>query len=1199
MGLMQCYSSFISGHPGKVIIGTVMIVFSLLMLTIWVRPLPSFKDPRVGLEARDTLISSRLNSWRLLNHETSASLNNLSLSSNSPSYEIIHSLYNGPILVTNNNNNEHNHTSQHDTDNTDNQQEPPVIEMSMENLHENKSSPLDILDEGEDDYYSSINSTTNKLANLMHYSLESDQAFCGQLDEGYAQIIVTPTWKQSPYGLLNLSSILSICQLDRRLRLEHSIDDKIVFQRDCERFELQEVLETKDSTPIRYYGSACCNSWSLPNYIACLSNQTSCFSLTTWDIKNFESLLQLCAPYYHRSPIEECFIKQKDALHDTGTQNSNMLNSPNYRLDRLINSKCGMIPEKCLRCGGWTYNVMHYLVNHNFMLNKNESNQLHKQQNTHKYIHSSKHGNTGNHTYLSHTNIFLPIAKSPGIMPYYQAISKHSLKTPFVYAKAMDLGMKNSLFDHLLSEDAKLFLIALLAILIVISIHTWSIILSFVILLIICLSLCSSFVIYELILDIPVFPFMNLLAVVISFGICSDNAMLFCKQWTLEEDLHCDQATISNTNTMNQYNDCSLVHPNDLVITEPQHLNDTIITTTVADTILNSLNSTDLKKDTIDGVLSGNPGCLTKEQAGIDRMLKRAIVGTSIATLATACSFVISAISKITAVRCFCIFATLSVLTNYILIVILLPPTLILDSRLSRKFCHELCHFGPNYVDFLRKAQHARNNMIETGKLINHYILVIVNQFKFYLIISFVTLLCCSSILVFYRPTLQPADDDHVQLLSSKHEFEQYDRNLRRQFAFERHKERSIGHRKSSMITGDALPVRIVFGLDAKDNGDMFDTHDRGTLVFDPNFDLADPKAQSWMLDFCKKLRQQRFIQTSNAGLEWSNCFIETFKSWMESRPCQDPVQTEIDHSPCCQAYEFPFSRSTFNKCVGPAVNIIRKTPQDQPNFNAGVRFFKNSTRVAALVIEYRSNRVFSESFTKMSRFFSDIDEWVSWQINNTAPASLKSGWFISSNLEFLALQTELLNSTIASIILEILFAMVALMLSTRDIITTIAGTVAIGTIITTTVGFLILFRWTLGVAESIMISLTIGLSIDFALHYSVAYNETRRNGSNEAIIHSVLDQVCGPIALATITTSVAGLVVIWSDILAYQELGVFLILIAVNSWITSTFFLMPMLASVNYLSDSSTMHFSPKLITDRILKMVFEKLNQNIGPNH
>lgn len=1119
MGLLQSYGLFLHKSPGKIILAGVCFVLLLFSLTLYLRPIPNFKDPLVGFEARGTVIANRLNTFKLLMDETTASANNLSLQANSDLYE--YAKDSGFMKLESSSDDLNSFAIESISSKLD--EVPIVLEMSSTQLvGRNNNITNGMLDEGEEEYYRSVNTSQEFRTPLIHYSLGSSRAFCGKLSEDYAQVVISPSAKSANIGLFNLNSMIAICHLDSLLRLEqaNSAEDSAMFQEDCERFKSGGDGDL-----------SCCNSFSLPNYVACLSNKTTCMDLKVHDIALMEQLLSSCAPYYFRSPYEKCFSDKLGESETHKVANKNLPSSLGILSeDHLDGPRCTPIPDKCLRCNGWTYAVMHYLISDNFVQNRTTSSSSHKPARHKHKKHQQPQANNKESIVnkLVYTNIFLPLAKSTSLMKYYQTLASYNLKTPYAQVRAMDLGLKNSLFELLISQDAKLFIIALILILTVISIYTWSFLISTVILMIICLSLCLSYSIYELVLNIPIFPFMNLLAVVISFGICSDNAMLFCKHWSHRDS---PEAQASN-GTKNNSNEV--------------------------------------------GAVSTQRECVNSEQANIDRVLKRAVVSTLIATLATACSFIISALSGVVAVRCFCIYATLSVVTNYLLIVLLLPPALIIDSRFSQFASEILINKGPRIASLLNSVRSTRESLLVFGHFIHGVtILNFVTKYKLYLIITFMCLLACSSVLVFHEPRLSPADEDDIQLLSSRHTFEQYDKSLKRQFAFERPQlslataTDYVPGESSFSIHDDAsspetLPIRVVFGVKPIDTGNHFDPQDRGKLLFDSAFDISEPSAQVWLLEFCDNLRKQKFVHQS-ATERMSSCFMYTFKSWMKERSCRDPVLGD-DLSPCCRSYEFPYARSVFNRCIQEALKMFHNTPNYAKN--PGIYFFKNSTKVAAIVIEYKSTRPFTESYTKMDRFYSDVDEWVRLQINNTAPRGLRSGWFVSSNLDLLALQEELAQSTSFSILLEVLFAMLALMIGTRDVVLTLVGSLTIVAIITSSVAALILFRWTLGVAESILVSLTIGLSIDFALHYSVAFSERRRKASIEGIIHAILDEVGSPIALATITTSLAGFVIIWSDILAYQELGVFLMLIALISWASSTFFLLPMLATFSSIME-------------------------------
>lgn len=52
-----------------------------------------------------------------------------------------------------------------------------------------------------------------------------------------------------------------------------------------------------------------------------------------------------------------------------------------------------------------------------------------------------------------------------------------------------------------------------------------------------------------------------------------------------------------------------------------------------------------------------------------------------------------------------------------------------------------------------------------------------------------------------------------------------------------------------------AMPLRFVWGVMPEDNGDHLDPASRGSLKFDPRFDIAAPDSQAWLIKFCHNLK--------------------------------------------------------------------------------------------------------------------------------------------------------------------------------------------------------------------------------------------------------------------------------------------------------------------------------------------------------
>lgn len=210
-----------------------------------------------------------------------------------------------------------------------------------------------------------------------------------------------------------------------------------------------------------------------------------------------------------------------------------------------------------------------------------------------------------------------------------------------------------------------------------------------------------------------------------------------------------------------------------------------------------------------------------------------------------------------------------------------------------------------------------------------------------------------------------------------------------------------------------------------------------------------------------------------------------------------------------------------------------------------------------AIVIEYDSSQFFTMSYIEMSQFVKNVEHWFT-EILKTAPSGLKNGWFIS-DLEFYDLQDSLSKGTFFSIILSIGISLLVLFLVTFNVVISFCAIATVSLIIFTTIAILVGLGWKLNVLESVAVSTVIGLSIDFSLHYGVHYglcsDPNRRSAAKFA-----LSRMLKPTLMAALTTIAAGTLMLFSSVLAYIQIGIFLVVVMMVSWIYSTFFLMSIL---------------------------------------
>lgn len=335
--------------------------------------------------------------------------------------------------------------------------------------------------------------------------------------------------------------------------------------------------------------------------------------------------------------------------------------------------------------------------------------------------------------------------------------------------------------------------------------------------------------------------------------------------------------------------------------------------------------------------------------------------------------------------------------------------------------------------------------------------------------------------------------------------------------------------------------------------------YDKGTLQLDPTFDIADPLSQMWLLNFCRELRSQPFY-LSALGPLLPNCFIESFLSWMQRR-CIDPID-HIDRTPCCEVNPFPYERSVFEMCIVEAMSTLYETPAEyyMPGV-AGPKFSRDISvpKIQAVVVEYDSSYSYSLSYIYMERFFLQVEKWTQEQMKN-APKGMRQGWFISE-LEFYDLQRVLSEGTLRAIGCAIGIAFVVLWLVTLNVLISLYAIFSIACSIFTTMAILVLCGWKLNVLESIAVSTAMGLAVDYSLHYGISYKLCPDNTNRQASTRQAISSMGGSTAMAALTTGAAGAFMIPSTVLAYVQIGVFLIVVMSVSWVYSTFLFNAMLS--------------------------------------
>ncbi|KAG5846338.1 hypothetical protein ANANG_G00113880 [Anguilla anguilla] len=501
--------------------------------------------------------------------------------------------------------------------------------------------------------------------------------------------------------------------------------------------------------------------------------------------------------------------------------------------------------------------------------------------------------------------------------------------------------------------------------------------------------------------------------------------------------------------------------------------------------------------------------------------LQHAALSMFVTSFTTAAAFYANYVSNITAIRCFGVYAGTAILVNYILMVTWLPAVVVLHERylLNLFTCFQTpphssrAYSTKSFWNFLcQKVDKCLFTASEVSRIFFEKVLpCVVIRFRYVWLFWFLAFTVGGAYVVCIDPKMKlpSLELSEFQVFRSSHPFERYDAEFKKLFMFER------------VHNGEELhmPITIIWGVTPVDSGDPLNPKNKGKLTLDATFNVATPASQTWILNFCQKLRNQSFVHQSDEQ-DFTSCFMETFKQWMENQDCEEALVY-----PCCSQSVFPYKQDVFELCIKRAImELDRSTIYHLDSKTPGPRFDINDT-IRAVVLEFQSTYLFTLAYERMHH-----------------------------NLEFYDLQDSLSDGTLVAMALSVAVAFSVMLLTTWNVVISLYAIVSIAGTIFVTVGSLVLLGWELNVLESVTISVAVGLSVDFAVHYGVAYRLAPEPDREGKVVFS-LSRMGSAIAMAALTTFVAGAMMMPSTVLAYTQLGTFMMLIMCVSWAFATFF--------------------------------------------
>merc|ERR1711871_907027 len=193
---------------------------------------------------------------------------------------------------------------------------------------------------------------------------------------------------------------------------------------------------------------------------------------------------------------------------------------------------------------------------------------------------------------------------------------------------------------------------------------------------------------------------------------------------------------------------------------------------------------------------------------------------------------------------------------------------------------------------------------------------------------------------------------------------------------------------------------------------------------------------------------------------------------------------------------------------------------------------------------------------------------------------------FASTEIGFYAMQSAITQGAYDSAMYSTIFALIVLVLLTRRLVSSVLVAFHLACVVVCVLGVFVRLGWVLGVVESVIAALAVGLACDFAAHLAHSFNDEQPHPAEDQTpltFPRSMDELSQQLELSkekatgavtnlgvTITmgflsTFFAGCCLLFTSLYFTQQFGIFMCCVMAFSFAFAFFYLMPTLATIGW----------------------------------
>ena len=271
------------------------------------------------------------------------------------------------------------------------------------------------------------------------------------------------------------------------------------------------------------------------------------------------------------------------------------------------------------------------------------------------------------------------------------------------------------------------------------------------------------------------------------------------------------------------------------------------------------------------------------------------------------------------------------------------------------------------------------------------------------------------------------------------------------------------------------------------------------------------------------------------------------------------------------------------------AVDALKKANYEL-NFDAAASDAQNAAYYAIPPTPYATGQVFSQLenmkkkdslFHLITKDYGEINLWIQlksgdntdmqavveqvneWMRNNPAPVELEPGW---AGLTYLNVvwQDKMVSGMRSSLLSSFVVVLIMMMVLFRSPIYGLLAMIPLSVTITFIYGLIGLVGKDYDMPVAVLSSLTLGLSVDFAIHFLERARElVKKIGSWKAAISHMFQEPAMAISRNAIVISIGFTPLLFAPLVPYKTVGFFLATIMAVSWLATLFILAALITAL------------------------------------